>query len=226
MDNAGRWNIHAQAACGDAGMDRPAPSPDEDDGAGLPKTVRRSGCETPRLVPPGRSCMAVQRPEIPHEAYPDPSPRCRHESGLYGPAEDRASPTRGRSGKNLRPDPADCAKTDAFSAAPRPRPSSASRLQRNGLGPRRSHRIRLRGHAALRQRADGGLRIANAGRKHPPGSFRATGCGLRERSGLGCYRETRSARMDHLRAPGTPGLLLRLCARPHWPFRCGLSRRS
>ena len=61
--------------------------------------------------------MTVQRPEFPHDAFP----RRRRQTGLYGPAGNCASPTWGRIGKNLRCVSTNCAKTDAVSAAPRPR---------------------------------------------------------------------------------------------------------
>lgn len=55
MDNAGRRNIHARPACREAGMDRQAPSPDEDDHTGMSKIVHRSRCETLRPAPPRHS---------------------------------------------------------------------------------------------------------------------------------------------------------------------------
>ena len=83
-------------------MDRQAPSPDECDGIGM------------------------QRPEFLHHASLDSPRQRRRETGLYGAPGDRASPTWGRSGKDLRSVSANCARTDAFSAALGPLPTSAS----------------------------------------------------------------------------------------------------
>ena len=68
MDNAGRRNIHALAACGETGMDCQAPSPDEDDRNGLSKIVGGSGSEILRRVPPKLSRIGMQRPAFPHDA--------------------------------------------------------------------------------------------------------------------------------------------------------------
>ena len=109
----------------------------------MSRIVRRSGCETPRLVPPKFSRMAMQRPEFPHDASSvrprsaDARPKCK------ALPRDCASPTWGRIGKNLCCVSANCAKTDAFSTALRPLPSSESSSRRDGQGPHRSHQLRL-----------------------------------------------------------------------------------
>ena len=107
MDNAERRNIHAPAACGKAGMDRRIPSPDTDDGAGRSKIVRPSRCETPRPVLPQLSRLAMQHPEFPHYASPDPSPRRRRELRLVfrsrsGRAPSLRTPTRDRTVRRCR----------------------------------------------------------------------------------------------------------------------------
>ena len=65
-------------------MDRQVPPPDEDDGIGRSKVARRSGCETPRRVPPRPSCtmhprglslsadMGPDRKALPRIARPQP----------------------------------------------------------------------------------------------------------------------------------------------------------
>ena len=98
MNNAARWNIHARAACGDAGMDRHMPPPDVDHGAGSLRIVRRSECETPRLVPPKLSRMAMQRPEFalrPRGAGLRPD--CKAPPGIARPQAG------GESGRNCAP---------------------------------------------------------------------------------------------------------------------------
>jgi len=67
MDNADRRNIHALAACCEAGMDWQVPPPDKDDGTGMSRIVRRSRCETLRLIPPRLSRIGMQRPDLPHD---------------------------------------------------------------------------------------------------------------------------------------------------------------
>ena len=64
MHNADRRNIHARAAFSEAGMDRQMRSPDEDDGIGMSRILRRSKHKTLRFVPLKLSRMAMQRPEI------------------------------------------------------------------------------------------------------------------------------------------------------------------
>ena len=112
MDNADRRNIHAA-------HDMPRRRPG-DDGIGLSKIARRSGYETLRPVPLGLSRT-------------EPVPCRRRGAEMYGLATDRASPTWGRTGKNLCVS-AKRAKTDAFSAAPWPLPPSAPSSRRDGQG--------------------------------------------------------------------------------------------
>ena len=86
MDNAERRNIHARVTCGESAMDRQVPSPGEDDGIGMCGTLRRSGCETLRLVPPRPSRMACNVP----------NPRTTH------PRSVPAAPTRDRNVRRCR----------------------------------------------------------------------------------------------------------------------------
>ena len=114
MDNAGRRNIHVQAACREAGP-----------------SAKASACRRPFADRDARPCDRFRRSlpasrmslrEFPHEASPDPSPRRRREAEMYDAATDRASPTWGRNGGNLRWACANCAKTYASGTAPPPLP--------------------------------------------------------------------------------------------------------
>ena len=55
---------------GEARMDRHAPSPEGDDRIALSMILLRSRHETPRPVLPKLSRMAMQRPRLPHDAFP------------------------------------------------------------------------------------------------------------------------------------------------------------
>ena len=147
-------------------MDRQVPPPDEDDGIGRSKVARRSGCETPRRVPPRPSCtmhprglsvradMGPDRKALPRIARPQPGGEW--EKFVPGLGELREDECRQR-----RP----AAPAVFNSRVPERRSETAKVPPAPPARPRRT----------LRQGADDRLRIADAGSNHPPPPFGSAG---------------------------------------------------
>ena len=144
MDNAGCRNIHARSSCGEAGTDR----------QGRRRTgTADSACRRVFADRDMRLCDRF-RPNSPAWActvpncrttIPGPTPQRRLMTGMYGVDRGSRVPNLGENREEIVRLFADCAKTDALSAAQRTLPSSSSSYRRDGQGPRRSF-LRARQH--------------------------------------------------------------------------------